>query len=279
MQPTAHATTQAKKPAPPESKEDPQHPLRGGGLRKRVFAKRPSRVPGSSAWLERQIDRPQRYTLRVAFVLYESSEKRLELCKRFRMTGQQHKHLPLRSMSSKPVCSDSVCSCKPDYIDLVGRAGGMGTGEPDFVRAAARASSRARACAWSCFMRSRALHPPGPTRCAVSSRHGAGRRSRRRGSRRLQPLAPRPLPPRLARRPGRQLPISVSPIPTAAPMTESTDRTMTTGRTATSLLQRLARLECHTRKWNERSGDAAPRGLTAESEYIGSQSSLCLGLG
>ena len=124
LQPTAHATTQAKKPAPPESKEDPQHPLRGGGPRKRVFAKRPSRVPGSSAWLERQIDRLQRYTLRVAFVLYESSEKRLELCKRFRMTGQQHKHLPLRSMSSKPVCSDSVCSCKPDYIDLVGRTGG-----------------------------------------------------------------------------------------------------------------------------------------------------------
>ena len=43
------------------------------------------------------------------------------------------------------LCDSTVCHCKPDYRDLVGRDGGMGTGKPEFVRAPHGIERRERA--------------------------------------------------------------------------------------------------------------------------------------
>jgi len=113
-----------------QSKDDPRHPLRGGGARRRVYAPRPARIHGSTEWLARQLDPAQVRTLRIAFRKYERMSKRLELCKRQRETGIAHRQLPL-SLGTK--CTETTCSCDPDYRALVGMLGGMGDGTTTFV--------------------------------------------------------------------------------------------------------------------------------------------------
>jgi len=131
LQPTAHAGLKKKKPRG-ETKEDPNHPLCNGGVRKQVWAPRPARVKGSRAWAARQLDPYQRRTLRIAFKLYESKTHRLKYCKQLREHGTLHKHCPLEPLKGSS-CTDDICTCKPAYRVLVGKDGGMGTGEPEFV--------------------------------------------------------------------------------------------------------------------------------------------------
>lgn len=117
------------------TKEDPQHPLRGGGERRRAWAERPGRKKGTLEWLERQIDSYQRRTLMIAFRKYENKAKRLELCKRRRAGLPQHAQLPLKPPADEEkACTDAACHCHPHYRMLVGMDGGIGTGEPAFVR-------------------------------------------------------------------------------------------------------------------------------------------------
>ena len=62
LRPSAHAKGKEKAPRAPIDKHDPRHPLRGNGQCKRVYAPRPARLKGSSAWLELQIDSYQNRT-------------------------------------------------------------------------------------------------------------------------------------------------------------------------------------------------------------------------
>ena len=110
------------------SKDDPNHPLRGGGERKREFEPRLARRKGSmwSFWtcsLTR--------TLRIAFRKFENPDVRLSVCRRQRLSGKNHRQLPL-TLSSK--CTTAMCSCEPNYLLLVGMDGGMGDGTTTFMR-------------------------------------------------------------------------------------------------------------------------------------------------
>ena len=62
LPPSAHAKRKEKAPRAPIDNHDPRHPLRGNGQCKRVYAPRPARLKGSSAWLELQTDSYQNRT-------------------------------------------------------------------------------------------------------------------------------------------------------------------------------------------------------------------------
>ena len=117
------------------SKDDPAHPLRKGGSRKRIFAKRPTRVVGSTAWLTNQLDQSgfQLRTLMIAYLLFKDPTKRARICKQRRETGQRDSRLPLKRRESKPPCTDSMCNCKPNYKILAGVDGGVGDATGEFV--------------------------------------------------------------------------------------------------------------------------------------------------
>lgn len=143
VQPEKPTAREAKAKKVAESKEDPLHPLRGGGMRKRVHAPRPSRSKGTDAWLSQQLDKDgfQHQLLMVAFHLNEDPAARLKICQERRATGQQHNFLPLRESSSKE-CTTSTCYCHAHYRLLAGKLGGMPgkldggpTAAADFVRA------------------------------------------------------------------------------------------------------------------------------------------------
>ena len=113
------------------SKDDPNHPLRGGGERKREFKPRPARRKGSLEFLALQLDPLQERTLRIAFRKFENPDVRLSVCKRQRLSGTNHRQLPL-TLGFK--CTSARCSCTPNYLLLVGMDGGMGDGTTTFVR-------------------------------------------------------------------------------------------------------------------------------------------------
>ena len=80
------------KPKSPKSKHDPAHPIRGGGVRKKAYASRPTRRKGTPEWLSRQLDSWQERTLRIAYYI--------------------HKHLPSRlQVSSENAWCALVCVC------------------------------------------------------------------------------------------------------------------------------------------------------------------------
>ena len=127
------------------SKDDPNHPLRGGKQRKIKFAPRPARRKGSDEWLARQIDSHQELVLRKAFEISEDPTRCLEVCRWQRQMGRLHTDCPLKMPEKEELrCTDEKCNCKPHYQQLVGKQGGMGTGKPDFVRRAPLAFSNAR---------------------------------------------------------------------------------------------------------------------------------------
>ena len=106
--------------------------MRDGKQRKHAFAKRPARALGSNEWLSRQLSRMQERTLRIAFQLFINDAQRLRFCQELRRTGVQHRKLPLKRSSK---CTGiGECRCDPDYLQLVGKDGGMGDGTPGFVR-------------------------------------------------------------------------------------------------------------------------------------------------
>ena len=127
------------------SKDDPNHPLRGGKQRKIKFAPRPARRKGSDEWLARQIDSHQELVLRKAFEISEDPTRCLEVCRWQRQMGRLHTDCPLKMPEKEELrCTDEKCNCKPHYQQLVGKQGGMGTGKPDLVRRAPLAFSNAR---------------------------------------------------------------------------------------------------------------------------------------
>ena len=139
-------------------------------MRKRVYAKRPSRNKGTPEWLARQMDKDgfQERTLRLAYDLYHDIAERLAICQAYRRTGKQHEHLPLKRSKSKGPCSASECFCKAHYLILAAKDMGIATGKPDFVSAARRAS--AALTAPSAALASAALAAPSAA-LAASLRH------------------------------------------------------------------------------------------------------------
>ena len=139
--PAAVKPEKSVRPPAARDKTDAAHPLRGGKQRKIKFAKRPSRSKGTDAWRARQIDEHQDAMLRKAYGLYRCDAERLSICKWQRRgtdaVRRHHADLPLKMRKRAELkCSESCCHCKPNYILLVGKLGGIGTGEPAFVRGA-----------------------------------------------------------------------------------------------------------------------------------------------
>ena len=82
-------------------------------------------------FLALQLDPLQERTLRIAFRKFENPDVRLSVCKRQRLSGTNHRQLPL-TLGFK--CTSARCSCTPNYLLLVGMDGGMGDGTTTFVR-------------------------------------------------------------------------------------------------------------------------------------------------
>jgi len=103
-------------PLRPTRRPDP--PLRSGGIRRHTFAPRARRGdPRVDLNFALDLDGFQERTLKLAYTLYESSRKRLEICARRRATGVGHKNLPLRPVKARP-CGPTACNCTIDYRHL-----------------------------------------------------------------------------------------------------------------------------------------------------------------
>lgn len=129
------------------NRDDPHHPLRGGGARKRAFAPRPARTKGSQPWLARRLDESgyQHRALYGAFLLYYDANERVGFCRAQKLSGKYDPRLPLKARRKGPACTDEACRCKPHFVQLVGANGGVGSGKPEFVSqlfATWRASAR-----------------------------------------------------------------------------------------------------------------------------------------
>ena len=87
-------------------------------MRKRVFASRPARKKGSREWLQQQLDASgfQERELKIAYFLYKDAATRAGICNEFRRTRVHHRYLPLMQISSKPPCTDTLCTCKPGHL-------------------------------------------------------------------------------------------------------------------------------------------------------------------
>ena len=103
-------------PLQPTRRPDP--PLRSGGTRQHRFAPRARRGdPRVDLNFALDLDGFQERTLKLAYTLYESPRKRLEICARRRATGVDHRNLPLRPVKARP-CGPTACNCTIDYRHL-----------------------------------------------------------------------------------------------------------------------------------------------------------------
>ena len=99
--------------------DSPARPaVRSGGTRQHRFAPRARRGdPRVDLNFALDLDGFQERTLKLAYTLYESSRKRLEICARRRATGVDHANLPLRPVKARP-CGPTACNCTIDYRHL-----------------------------------------------------------------------------------------------------------------------------------------------------------------